>query len=106
MIIRKDHPLASTVYFLFVLFFLKTTLPSLLYTLLHQSLFISLNPIKWPHPLNTPTLGAGGAVWDSRFSEKKNKVSQKYQIFISRDPYNLGQTSLDQQNISKVKHYF
>ena len=41
----------------------------------------------------------------SRFSEK-NKVGQKYRNFIRRYLYKLGQTPLDQQNISKVKHYF
>ena len=41
----------------------------------------------------------------SRFSEEK-KSRQKYQNFVRRDPYKLGQTALDQQNISKVKHNF
>ena len=36
----------------------------------------------------------------------RNKVCQKYQNFMRRDPYKLGRTPLDHQKISKVKHYF
>ena len=37
---------------------------------------------------------------------EQNEVRQKYQNFIRRDPYKLGQAPFDQQNNSKVKHYF
>ena len=39
------------------------------------------------------------------FQGKKNKLRQKYR-FIRRDRYKLGQTPLDQQNISKVWKVF
>ena len=35
-----------------------------------------------------------------------NEVRQKYPNFIRGNPWKLGQTSLVQQKISKVKHYF
>ena len=41
----------------------------------------------------------------SRFGER-NKVCQKYQKFIRRDSHKLGETPLDLQENSKVKHHF